>query len=124
MICRHALAMTTGGNDSTFAFFLLGVPAPLPFFESLPPPVLDECMSGGGGGGPGVAGGASPSIPADPGGGGPGADAGGFALLFFFAVLAAGVALLMVPRGPILVCEGLGGSSGMMTTWVTSGGPV
>ena len=53
MIRRHALAMTTGGNDSTFAFFLLGVPAPLPFFESLPPPVLDECMSGGGGGGPG-----------------------------------------------------------------------
>lgn len=116
--------MTTDGNGSTFTFFLLGVPAPLPFFPS--PPVLIADMSGGGGTGPGVAGGASPSaggaappIPdADPGG-----AAGGFALLFFFVVPDAGVALFTVPSGPILVCEGLGASSGRTMTAGASGAP-
>lgn len=106
----YALAMTTGGNGSTFAFFLLGVPAPLPFFGS--PPVLDAAMSEGGGGGPGVAGGASPSIPPAPDGPG----AGGFALLFFLAAPAAGVVLFTVPSGPILACDGLGASSGRTIT--------
>ena len=108
----QALAITTGGNGSTFAFFLLGVPAPLPFFDSPTPPVLVECISGGGGSGPGVAGGgASPSA-----GGRLGVGAGGLALLFFFAVLAAGTALLIVPSGPIFVCARLGASAGRTMT--------
>ena len=118
--------MTTGGNGSTLAFFLLGVPAPLPFFPS--PPILVADMSGGGGSGPGVAGGTSPSAggavpPAPAPEPEPEAAAGGFALLFFFAVLAAGVALLTVPSGPIFVCEVLGASSGRTTTDGTSGTP-
>lgn len=104
--------MTTGGNGSTFAFFLLGVPAPLPFFDSLMPPVLDECINGGGGSGPGVAGGGASTSA----GGGPGVGAGGLALLFFFAVLAAGATLLIVPSGPIFVCAVLGASSGSVIT--------
>ncbi len=111
----YALAITTGGKGSTFAFFLLGVLAPLPFFGS--PPVLEAVMSGSGGGGPGVARGASPSIP--PGPDGPGA--GGFALLFFLEAFAAGVTLLTVPSGPILACDGLGASSGRMMTDGSSG---
>lgn len=116
----YALAITTGGNASTFAFFLLGVPAPLPFFPGpvLGPgsPVLLDVISSGGAGGPGVAGGMSPS--AD----GPGAGAGGFALLFFLVAFPEGATLLIVPRGPILACEALGASSGMTTVGGSSWG--
>ena len=119
----YALAMTTGGNGSTFAFFLLGVP--LPFFVS--PPRLAADMSGVGGTGPGVAGGALPSGMPEAGGAAPAPApepeleaAGGFALLFFLLELAAGVALLTVPSGPIFVCKGLGASSGMTVTEGTS----
>lgn len=111
----QALAAITGGSGSaSFTFFLLPAPGAVPdafFFFGV---VNSEALGAVRAKGPGIP---SPPSPLTPG-------ITSFLLAFFFCALVDDTALIIWPRGPILIREGSGASSGNMTGMEMGAGAV